>query len=229
MKKLCVIPARGGSKRIPRKNIKDFLGKPIIAYSIEAAIRSNIFDEIMVSTDDEEIARISRKYGAKIPFLRSHCNSNDTAGLAEVLIEVINSYMLRGIEYDIISCVLPTAPFITPDKLNKAYYKLMKISANAIIPIVEFEYPIQKAFISEGCFIQMKWPENYTIRSQDLEPCYHDAGQFYFIRTVSLLHYKKLIVPKTTYIKYDSLEVQDIDKDVDWTLAELKFQSNFNS
>jgi N-acylneuraminate cytidylyltransferase len=223
MKALALITARGGSKRIPRKNIKDFNGKPIIAYSIEAALGSGVFDEVMVSTDDEEIAEISRSYGAQVPFLRSEKTSNDYATTSDVINEVISEYEKRGKKFDIITCIYPTAPFITSEKLKKAVEELESSDADSLIPVVRFSYPPQRAMeIQEGRLV-FRQPENLTARSQDLTPHYHDAGQFYVTRTESFLRTNSLLMGSIIPLELSELEVQDIDNEVDWKLAELKY------
>lgn len=224
MKTLAIITARGGSKRIPRKNIKEFNGKPIIAYSIEAALSSGAFDEVMVSTDDEEIAEISRKYGAKVPFLRSEKTSNDFATTADVMEEVINEYKNRGEDYEFTACIYPTAPFVTGEKLKNAVDILKKSDSDALIPVVRFSYPPQRAMeITDGKLV-FRQPEYLSKRSQDLTPHYHDAGQFYVVRTESFLKNHAIMVGDILPLELSELEVQDIDNEVDWKLAELKYQ-----
>jgi len=182
MSSIAIIPARGGSKRIPRKNIKNFLGKPIIAYSIEAALQCGLFDVVMVSTDDKEIADIAEEYGAEVPFLRSRENSNDFAGISEVCIEVISKYWCSDIYFDCACCILPTAPFIERKRLIEAAEMLASGRFDCIFTVVEYSYPIQRSLKMDNGFITMKWPENFYKRSQDLEKTYHDAGQFYLIK-----------------------------------------------
>ncbi len=224
MKTLAIITARGGSKRIPRKNIKEFNGKPIIAYSIEAALSSGAFDEVMVSTDDKEIAEISRKYGAKVPFLRSEKTSNDFATTADVMEEVINEYKNRGEDYEFTACIYPTAPFVTGEKLKNAVDILRKSNSDALIPVVRFSYPPQRAMeITDGKLV-FRQPEYLSKRSQDLTPHYHDAGQFYVVRTESFLKNHAIMVGDILPLELSELEVQDIDNEVDWKLAELKYQ-----
>jgi N-acylneuraminate cytidylyltransferase len=223
MKALALITARGGSKRIPRKNIKDFNGKPIIAYSIEAALGAGVFDEVMVSTDDEEIAEISRSYGAQVPFLRSEKTSNDFATTSDVINEVISEYEKRGQKFDIITCIYPTAPFITSEKLKKAVEDLESSDADSLIPVVRFSYPPQRAMEIQDGRLVFRQPENLTARSQDLTPHYHDAGQFYVTRTESFLRTNSLLMGSIIPLELSELEVQDIDNEVDWKLAELKY------
>ena len=224
MKIIAIITARGGSKRIPRKNIKDFCGRPIIAYSIEAAKESKIFDEVMVSTDDNEIVDIARQYGASVPFMRSAKNSDDYSGTCDVLLEVVNEYKQKGIKYDTTCCIYPTAPFVTAEKLIEANDKFVQEGANALISVVRFSYPPQRCFVNRDERLEYKWPEYEKSRSQDLEPLYHDAGQFYFIKTEVLLSQKTLVPTKTVPFEVDELEVQDIDHFTDWKLAELKYK-----
>jgi len=225
MNNICIIPARGGSKRIPRKNIKDFLGKPIIAYSIQAAINSNLFDEIMVSTDDLEIAEIARKYGAKVPFLRSSKNSNDFATTFDVINEVILKYELLNKTFDYTCCIYACAPFVTENKLNNAFDLLRDQNYDCILPITAFGFPIQRAFkVDENSKTSFFNPEFSLTRSQDLEQSYHDVGQFYWMNTNKCLQQGAVITNNTGSIIISELEAQDIDTKVDWKLAELKYK-----
>lgn len=219
MNNLAIIPARGGSKRIPRKNIKDFLGKPIIAYSIEAALKSQLFNEVMVSTDDEEIAEVARNYGAKVPFLRTNKAADDFATLADVIDEVKMKYLAQNKSFEHICCILPTAPLVTVENLKKTLSLLNEKDADSVRPVVRFSYPIQRAVrMSEGK-IELFNPEHQNTRSQDLEPAFHDAGQFYWMKFESGLRGKNKFgfeIPET--------QIQDIDTVEDWILAELKYQ-----
>lgn len=224
MRNLCVIPARGGSKRIPRKNIKDFLGKPIIAYSIEVALESNFFDEVMVSTDDEEIAEVAIQYGAKVPFYRGEKASDDYATLADVIDDVKQQYKSCGLVFDNICCILPTACLITIVTLKKGYSLLLENNVDSVRPIVRFSYPIQRALKMKNGIVEMFYPEHQKTRSQDLEPAFHDSGQFYWMR------YESGLRGQNKYgFEISELEVQDIDNEVDWRLAELKFKLYFSS
>ena len=223
MKTLAMITARGGSKRIPRKNIKEFNGKPIIAYSIEAALASGVFDEVMVSTDDEEIAEIAKKYGAKVPFFRSEKTANDFATTVDVIEEVLNTYKERGEEFDIFCCIYPTAPFITAKRLKDAVEELAKSDADSLIPVVRFSYPPQRAMEIHDGKLVFRQPENLSKRSQDLEPHFHDAGQFYVVRSESFFKNRGIMVGDILPMELSELEVQDIDNEVDWKLAELKY------
>ena len=225
LKNIAIIPARGGSKRIPRKNIKDFHGKPIIAYSIDAAIKSELFDEVMVSTDDKEIALVAKKYGASVPFMRSAKNSDDYATTADVLIEVINDYKEKlNKTYDNVCCIYPTAPFVTPRKLINSYKIFIEKGADSLIPVVKYSYPPQRSFILKGVFLKYREPKYINSRSQDLDPIYHDAGQFYWVKKDTLLKNKSLYSNKTIPFEMSEIEVQDIDNEYDWFLLEMKYQ-----
>lgn len=223
MKNLCIIPARAGSKRIPKKNIKPFMGKPIMAYSIEAALQSGLFDEVMVSTDSEEFAAVARLYGAKVPFLRSEATANDYATTADVLFEVLEKYKEQGRVFDNLCCLYSTAPFVTKENLQKAY-GLLSDEIDASFTVVEYSYPIQRSLVVKDGKIGMAYPEFAASRSQDLEKHYHDAGQFYFIKTAALLEHKTLWAPRTAPLVLSELNVQDLDTETDWKLAEMKYQ-----
>ncbi len=225
MSSIAIITARGGSKRIPRKNIKDFLGKPIIAYSIEAALGSGVFDEVMVSTDDEEIAEIAKKYGAKVPFFRSEATSNDFATTADVILEVLDYYN-KNLEktFDHFICIYPTAPFVTADKLKDAYGQFKREDADSLVPVVRFSFPPQRGFKCENGIIQYLHPEFERTRSQDLEPIYHDCGQFYICKADAFTEKKSLILNKTVPFFISETEVQDIDTETDWVIAEQKYK-----
>ncbi len=223
-KRIAIITARGGSKRIPRKNIKPFLGSPIIKYSIEAAINSNCFDEVMVSTDDEEIAAIARSYNAKVPFFRSAASSDDFSTTADVIAEVIKEYQAQGEDFEYLCCIYPTAPFITSKKIEEAMNILIETDADCVLPVVRFSYPIQRSLKIEDGRAIMNWPENYLSRSQDLTPAYHDSGQFYCLKTKSLLLQMRLFADYTVPLIVSETEVQDIDNEEDWKLAEIKYR-----
>lgn len=219
---IAIITARGGSKRIPRKNIKDFCGKPILAYSIEAALESQLFDEVMVSTDSEEIARIAIEYGASVPFMRSEATSNDYATTNDVLVEVFSEYEKRGKSFDLAVCIYPTAPFITAGKLRNAVKIMQDEQADAVTPVVRYSFPPQRAFVIREGSLKYQYPECASMRSQDLEPIYHDCGQFYVMKVENVL--KELPVKKSIPLIVSELEVQDIDNEDDWKIAEMKYQ-----
>ncbi|MBP3603426.1 MAG: pseudaminic acid cytidylyltransferase [Lachnospiraceae bacterium] len=223
-KRVAIITARGGSKRIPRKNVKEFLGKPILLYSIEAALESGMFDEVMVSTEDAEIAQLAEKAGAKVPFFRSENTAGDYATTTDVIEEVLAAYKDRGMEFEYACCIYPTAPFVTADCLCEAMTTLEISGADSLIPVVRFSFPPQRAVIINDGKMQFKWPENMFARSQDLEPFYHDCGQFYCIKTESFLREKKLFMSDTLAYERPESEVQDIDTMEDWKLAELKYR-----
>ena len=217
MKNLCIIPARSGSKRIPRKNIRDFLGKPIIAYSIENALKSGLFDEVMVSTDDKEIAEVAERYSAKVPFMRSARASTDFATTLDVIKEVIASYRKLGLEYDYACCIYPTAPLIKAEHLKEGFKKLSKEKRDCVFPVVPFSYPIWRGLRIRNSLTEMIWKEHEKTRSQDLEQVYHDAGQWYWVKPC---HIKDSLWTKnSSSIVLSETEVQDIDNETEWKLA----------
>lgn len=229
MKSIAIIPARGGSKRILRKNIKSFCGKPIIAYSIEAALKSNLFDEVMVSTDDEEIADIALQYGAKVPFMRSAKNADDYAGTVDVILEVLNNYSKVGVSFTYACCIYPTAPLIQIKHLTHAFNILVRQNFETVFAVSAFSFPILRALkVDNNNKVSMIWPENMTKRSQDLAPAYHDAGQFYWMNVSDILQNKKLYADYSGVVILNDIEVQDIDNESDWELAELKYQLLIN-
>ncbi len=222
---IAIITARGGSKRIPRKNIREFCDKPIIAYSIEAAIASGVFDEVMVSTDDEEIAEIAKKYGAKVPFMRSAETSNDFATTSDVIKEVLSRYKDMGKEFEYTCCIYPTAPFVTAGKLKEALSIMKKKNPIEVMPVVAFSFPPLRSFVvDESGNLKYKYPEYMLSRSQDLEPQYHDAGQFYVYNTKKYLEMDGRIYSDIMPIIVSETEVQDIDNEDDWKIAELKYK-----
>ena len=221
---IAIITARGGSKRIPRKNVKEFCGKPMLQYSIEAALSSGIFDEVMVSTDDEEIAQVAKAAGANIPFMRSEKTSNDYATTADVLMEVIEEYKKLGQEFAYTCCIYPTAPFITAEKLQKAFSIIKEQNAAQLKPVIAYSFPPQRCEVVRDGKLEMLHPEHRNTRSQDLEPYYHDCGQFYFYDTKELIKGKGIIVENVIPMVLSELEVQDIDNETDWKLAEIKYK-----
>ena len=222
MSSVAIITARGGSKRIPGKNIKNFCGKPIIAYSISAAIESGAFDTVMVSTDDEKIAEIAKAAGAEIPFFRSDETAGDYATTDQVIAEVLNTYKENGKNFDKFCCIYPTAPFITAGRLKEAMDKLDE--HESVTPVCQFSYPPQRGFVVENGRLVRKYPEFATVRSQDLDKLYHDSGQFYACRTDAFFRDGTTDVDDMVPIVLDEDEVQDIDTPKDWEIAEAKFK-----
>lgn len=221
MKNLCIIPARGGSKRIPRKNVKSFLGKPMLAYSIEAAMATNLFDEVMVSTDDDEIAEVARQYGAKVPFMRSSETANDFATTADVLHEVIDKYKELGREFDNFCCVYATAPMVQSKDIISAYNRLQSSDFTIVYPVVQFSYPIWRCLdLAEDGSMKRHWPEYENSRSQDLPKEYHDTGTFYWYKTKEWLNGNINVGG----IEVDETTIQDIDTETDWKIAEMKYK-----
>lgn len=222
--KLAIIPARGGSKRIPRKNIRDFLGNPIIYYSIKAAIDCGYFDEVMVSTDDLEIAEIALKFGAAIPFMRSYKAADDEATTIEVIQEVLASYQNKmGMVFDYVCCIYPTAPLIAIQDLQTGYQRLIENNVTSVYPVAQFSYPVWRGLKIEPDYtIKMVWPEFINSRSQDLTPIYHDAGQWYWFDPLKVQD--SLLSDDSMCLVLSEHEVQDIDNDSDWLLAELKYK-----
>ena len=226
---ICIITARGGSKRISKKNIKDFCGKPIISYSIETAIKSNLFDEVMVSTDDQDIAKVSKVHGANIPFFRSKKNSDDYSSTAEVIFEVLEEYKKLGYDFQYACCIYPTAPLLQIDSLINGFDLLKNNELDTVFPVLRFGFPIQRALRMDiNSVVSMVQPENLTKRSQDLEPTYHDAGQFYFLNVERFMKSKKLLTEKSAGIVLNEMDAQDIDTEEDWDIAEFKYQYRRN-
>lgn len=224
MSSIAIITARGGSKRIPHKNIKPFLGKPIIEYSIEAALKAGVFDEVMVSTDDEEIARIAKECGAKVPFFRSKENSDDFSTTADVIREVLKAYEDRGRQFEYACCIYPTAPFLTAETIREAMGILIDKKADSVVPVVKFSFPPQRAVVVRDGVVKMNMPEFALARSQDLEPWYHDCGQFYCMDVKSFLEQGYLVMDNTYPYYQDEMNVQDIDTVEDWEMAEIKMK-----
>ncbi|BAK44096.1 pseudaminic acid cytidylyltransferase [Eggerthella sp. YY7918] len=222
-KAICIIPARGGSKRIPHKNIKEFCGKPIIAYSIEAALKSDLFDRVMTSTDDEKIASIARRYGADVPFMRSAETSNDYATTADVLKEVLNNYACLDKSFDTICCLYPTAPFVRIDELLEAA-NMIEAGATSVIPVTSFDFPPLRGFMTriDGT-LTYAFPEYASVRSQDLPEMVHDCGRFYFAKAKAFEESGSFITKTTQALYIPPKFVQDIDTLEDWEVAEQKY------
>ena len=225
MSRIAIIPARGGSKRIPRKNIKLFLGKPIIAYSIAAAINSKLFDEVMVSTDDEEIASIAKEYGARVPFYRSTESATDYATTVDVLLEVLSQYDSQGKHFDFGCCIYPSAPFSSKELFHRGYNKLVEEEHDVVFPALAYGHPIQRSFsIDPSNRIELFSKSEEFSRTQDLKTYYHDAGQFYWFNSQSLFINKSLMKGKIAILKVNPHEAHDIDEPSDWKMAEFKYK-----
>lgn len=225
MPSIAIIPARGGSKRIPRKNIRDFVGKPIIAYAIEAAINSNLYDEVVVSTDDIEIATIAKVYGASVPFLRSDENSNDFATTVDVLIEVLDWYKNQNKTFEIATCIYACTPFVNSELLKSSFQQLNETKSDCVFPVLAYSHPIQRALrLDDSGKIKPFDASQSNTRTQDLDNTYHDAGMFYTFDVAALYKNRSLRTANTTAIIIDELEAHDIDSEIDWKLAEMKFK-----
>lgn len=225
---VAIIPARGGSKRIPRKNIRLFRGLPMLAWSIDAALASGDFDTVMVSTDDPQIAEVARALGADVPFLRSAAAADDHATTSQVLLEVLDQYAEVGVHFDLACCLYPTAPFVRPRDLSDGRAQLLGSRFDVIMPVAAFSYPIWRSLQrgDDGC-IALNFPENLNARSQDLPVAYHDAGQWYWFRTEAFVRDHVLMGANTGSIILPAMQVQDIDTEEDWALAELKHERMF--
>ena len=222
---VCIIPARGGSKRIPRKNIRPFCGRPIICHVIEAALASGCFDEVMVSTDDEEIAAVARAAGAAVPFMRSAKASDDQTDTMSVIIEVIETYKALGKEIQMGCCIYPVAALATPAAIRSGFERLIsEPELSYVFPVVNFGHPIQRAMYLKDGRVGMFQPEAYLARSQDLPAAYHDAGQWYWFRSEPWLKRIPVFGPQAAAIVISELEAQDIDNETDWRLAEMKHE-----
>jgi pseudaminic acid cytidylyltransferase len=223
---VAVIPARGGSKRIPNKNIKLFAGKPIIHFSIEAAQQCGLFDRIIVSTDSQEISKVARQAGAEVPFLRPANLSDDHTPTAPVLEHALKWLKSKGHAVNYLCCIYPTAPFVRSEDLIKGYNLLVENNISSVFSLTEFEFTIFRALkVNDGGFTEMFWPENEVIRSQDLPTAYHDAGQFYWLDAEKFLKNKKLYAKDAKPVILPRVLVQDIDTLEDWEMAELMYEN----
>lgn len=223
--RLCVIPARGGSKRIPCKNIKAFNGKPIIAYSIEAALESNCFDQVIVSSDDNEIAEVAKTYGAKVPFIRPAELSDDYTATIPVIKHAIEWFDEQGESPTSVCCLYATAPFVTAASIKKAYTQFKQAQTDYCFTITSFAFPVQRAIkLTQENRISMFYPEYFEVRSQDIEKSYHDAGQFYWGRAKAFKQQKALFSKNSSPFIVPRHLVQDIDTQEDWDRAELMYK-----
>jgi pseudaminic acid cytidylyltransferase len=226
MSTIAIITARGGSKRIPRKNIRPFCGIPIIGHSIKAALAADCFQEVMISTDDLEIAEVARGFGAAVPFFRSARTADDHATTADVLVEVLTEYAGRGRTFETACCLYPTAPFVTSEMLAAGLCRLREDPGlDSVVPVVRFGYPIQRALRLENDRLSMIWPETLNSRSQDLMPAYHDAGQCYWFRVEPFLRNRRLFTSNMAPVIVPEWSVQDIDNEDDWIVAETKYEA----
>lgn len=226
---LAIITARGGSKRIPRKNIRPFRGRPMLAWAVEAALSADIFDTVMVSTDDQEIAELAISFGAQVPFMRSSENADDFSTTSDVLSEVLARYSALGTHFDHSCCIYPTAPFIQSTDLIDGYQMMLSGEFDVVMPVAEFSYPIWRSLNrDDNKRVALNFPENLNKRSQDLPPSYHDAGQWYWFRTQEFLNSGTLLGENTGSVVLRAMQVQDIDTDEDWALAEVKHKTLFS-
>mgnify|MGYP000105837986 CR=1 FL=1 len=223
--RLAVIPARGGSKRIPRKNIKVFGGKPMIAHAITAAKESGLFDHVIVTTDDDEIAKITHEWGGETPFMRPADLADDNTPTVPVVAHAIQVCKDFGWDIELICCIYPGVPFIQIDDIKGALALLKKSGADYCFPVTEFPSAIQRALkrISNGRMMPF-YPQYELTRTQDLESAFHDAGQFYVFNVNLFLQNHKLWTNNTGCLVINELEAQDIDTEIDWKLAELKYK-----
>ena len=223
---ICVIPARGGSKRIPHKNIKFFCGKPMIAWSIEAALKSNCFDRVIVSTDDKSIIETALKFGAEVPFVRPAELSDDFTGTVPVIRHAVEQLLTQGCIPDNVCCIYATAPLIQSSDLQAGLEKLLNESADYAFSVTSYSFPIQRAIrIAENNRVSMFYDEYLNTRSQDLEKSYHDAGQFYWGTSSAWLKEAPLFGSNSVPIILPQYRVQDIDTEEDWYRAELLFRT----
>lgn len=223
---ICIIPARGGSKRIPRKNIRIFAGKPIIAYSIEAALSTGLFDRILVSTDDDEIAEVAKAYGADVPFLRPKALADDYTGTNDVVKHALQWLQEAGTPADYACCIYATAPLIQPVFIHQGYDRIIATGTTFAFSVTSFPFPIQRAIrINAEKTVEPFYPKFISARSQDLEEAYHDAGQFYWGTTKAFINDEEIFLPPSIPIVIPRHLVQDIDTPEDWQRAELMYTS----
>jgi N-acylneuraminate cytidylyltransferase len=222
---IAIIPARGGSKRIPRKNIKDFFGKPLIAYSIQTALESKLFDKVIVTTDDEEIAKIAKEYGAEVPFMRPKELSDDFTGTGDVIKHAINYLKGRGEEFDYVCTIYATAPLLDSKYLVEGFKKLKESDAVNAFSATSMPFPIQRTFkLDKNGRCEMFWPDNFSKRSQDLEEAYQDAGQFYW-KNLNKKSDEIMFSKDSIPIILPRYLVQDIDTLEDWERAEYIYEA----
>lgn len=224
--KLAVIPARGGSKRIPRKNVKEFCGKPMLAWSIEAALTSGCFDEVVVSTDDPQIAEVALAHGASIPFMRPAELSDDHTGTIPVVRHAAQCFLDQGRAPDSVCCLYATAPFVRADDLRRGLDVLETTGSDYAFSVTSYAFPIQRALrLTQGGRVEMFNPEHFTTRSQDLEEAFHDAGQFYWGKALAWLEGRTIFTQASSAVMLPRHRVQDIDTLEDWERAEWLFKA----
>lgn len=227
---VAIIPARGGSKRLPRKNILPFCGKPMIAHSIEKAFASKLFNRVIVSTDDKEIAKISKEYGAEVPFMRSAELSNEFVGTHEVIGDAVNFLVNSGVDVKYVCCIYATAPLILLEDLKKGFQLLVRENWETVFAATEFSYPIFRSFqYNKNGGLEMFFPEHYPTRSQDLPTAMHDAGQFYWSTAQTWMQPSKGFCESSTVVLLPNWRVQDIDTIDDWKRAEKIYQSQIDA
>lgn len=223
---LAVIPARGGSKRIPRKNVRPFAGRPMIAWSITAALDSGCFDRVVVSTDDDEIADVARHWGAEVPFMRPADLADDRTATIPVIAHAIEWIQEHAGSFAAVCCIYATAPMVQPDDIRRGLRLLEETGADYVFPVTSFPHPIQRALrLGTDHRVEMFHPEHYATRSQDLEPAYHDAGQFYWGRPQAWLQRRAMFGPHAVGLPIPRHRVQDIDTPEDWERAELLYHA----
>ncbi|MDK9557270.1 pseudaminic acid cytidylyltransferase [Marinobacter sp. M216] len=224
--KVAIIPARGGSKRIPRKNIRQFCGKPMIAWSIDAARRSGCFDRIIVSTDDDEIADVAREYGAEVPFQRPERLSDDHAGTIPVIRHAVSWLLDSGFPVDYACCIYATAPFLASEDLQQGERRLRESRCSFAFSVTSYAFPIQRALrLKQGGRVEMFYPEQFATRSQDLEEAWHDAGQFYWGTADAWIEERVIFSPDSVAVPVPRYRVQDVDTPEDWASAEYMFEA----
>jgi N-acylneuraminate cytidylyltransferase len=221
---LCIIPARGGSKRLPRKNIKSFFGKPVIEYGITTALASGLFQEVMVSTDDKEIAAIAERCGAAVPFLRNQETADDVATTLDVLREVLSDYSDRGVDFDSVCCLYPVAPLVSSDDLKKGLEVLNEENTECVFPVVQYSHPVQRALEMKNGLGSYVWSDFVDERTQDIQTLYHDAGQWYWLDIDCVMSLKSIGDMKFKILPMPEWRVQDVDDIDDWVMLELKYQ-----
>lgn len=223
---VCIIPARGGSKRIPRKNIKEFCGKPMIAWSIEAAKASGCFDQVIVSTDDDKVAKVAREWGATVPFMRPAKLSDDFTGTLPVIRHAVEWLNQNDIPVEYACCIYATAPFVSAEDLKQGFQLIKDSVSSYVFSVTSYAFPIQRAiWITESGSVAMFNPEHVQTRSQDLEEAWHDAGQFYWGTAKAWCEEQPIFAENSLPVKLPRYRVQDIDTPEDWVRAEWLFKA----